>query len=66
MLRAQPFDYSIEVLGLGISQDLLTDGDTYVVLRRESNETGDALKIEFQPQINCPSVPREIEFSRYI
>lgn len=64
VLRAQPFDYSIEVFGPGIPQDLLADCDTDVVLRREGNEAGDALKIEFQPQINCLSVRREIEFWR--
>lgn len=64
VLRAQSFDYSIEVLGLGISQDLLADCDTDVVFSRKANETGDALKIEFQRQINCPSAQREIEFRR--
>lgn len=55
MLRAQSFDYSIEIFDLSISQDLLADCDTDVVFTRKSNETGNALKIEFQPQINCPS-----------
>lgn len=55
MLRAQSFDYSIEVLGPSISQDLLADCDTDVVFTRKGNETGNALKIEFQLQINCPS-----------
>lgn len=64
MLRAQPFDYSIKVFSLGVSQDFLADCDTDVVLRRKGNETGYALKIEFQPQINCSSVRREIEFQR--
>lgn len=64
VLRAQPFDYSIKVLSLGVPQDFLADCDTDVVRCREGNETGDALKIEFQPQINCPSIRREIEFQR--
>lgn len=63
VLRAQPVDYSIEVLSLGVSQDLLADCDTNVILRREGNETGDALKIEFQLQINCPSVREKSNFS---
>jgi len=48
MLRAQAFDYPVEILGLGVPQNLLTDGDADVVLRCERNEFGDALETEPQ------------------
>lgn len=54
MLRTQTVDYPVEVLGPRVPQDLLANCDADVVFRRERDEAGDALKIEFQPQINCP------------
>lgn len=62
VLRAQTFDYSVEVLRLGVPQNLLANCDADVVLRRKGNEASDALKAEFQPQINCLSIGQVLEF----
>lgn len=47
VFRAQAFDYPVKILDLRVSQNLLADRYADVVFRRERNETGDTLKIDW-------------------